>query len=117
MTLDPDVALAAALEYVRHNWEIFPLRGKVPAIPNPHPRGSVERQTCKGECGLQGHGVLDATLDAVIVTDWWGGRYAGFNIGLRVPDAMIVIDVDPRHGGDKTLAELERPSSGRCPKP
>ena len=50
-----------AIELALHDWAVFPLRGKVPAIPNPHPRGSMERQHCKGECGLHGHGVHDAT--------------------------------------------------------
>ena len=54
------------------SWPVFPLRGKVPAIPNPHPKGSYEYQHCKGECGLQGHGVLDATTDIAVIAEWWG---------------------------------------------
>ncbi len=64
--------------------------------------------TCKGECGQHGHGVYDATTDIATIAAWWGGRYTGCNIGARVPDAMIVIDVDPRHGGVDSLAELEQ---------
>jgi Bifunctional DNA primase/polymerase, N-terminal len=96
-----------AIEYVLNNWQVFPLHGKVPAIPNPHPKGSPERQTCKGECGLAGHGVLDATTDSGQIAKWWGGKYAGANIGVRVPQVMIVLDIDPRSGGIETLAALE----------
>jgi hypothetical protein len=96
-----------AVEYAVNNWAVFPLNGKIPAIPNPHPKWSRERQTCKGECGLQGHGVLDATTDIATIAAWWGGRYAGCNIGGRVPESMFVIDVDPRHGGLESLAALE----------
>src|SRR6516165_2450164 len=66
-----------AVEYAVHNWSIFPGTGKIPAIPNPHPKGSRERRECKGECGLAGHGVYDATKDVGVVAQWWGGPYAG----------------------------------------
>lgn len=96
-----------AVEYAVRNWRVFPLRGKLPAIGNPHPQGSVERRECKGECGSHGHGVLDATSDVRTVVSWWGGRYAGANIGGRVPESMFVLDVDPRHGGDETSKAVQ----------
>jgi hypothetical protein len=103
---------AHAIEYAMHHWRVFPLRGKVPAIPNPHPKNSAERLTCKGECGQPGHGVLDATDDVATVAHWWGGRYRDANIGARVPDAAVVIDVDPRHGGLESARELARRHGG-----
>ena len=78
---------SCAVDYVRHHWKVFPLIGKVPAI-----RG--------------GRGVLDATDDIEQVTAWWSGRYRGCNIGGRIPESMIVLDTDPRHGGDESLAKL-----------
>jgi Bifunctional DNA primase/polymerase, N-terminal len=99
--------LVAALDYARHGMQVFPGRGKIPAIRNPHPRGSRERQECKGQCGRHGHGVLDATTDAATVTTWWGGRYCGANILGRVPRNVFVLDVDPRNGGLESLAALQ----------
>lgn len=96
-----------AIEYGVNNWLILPLIGKLPAIPNPHRRGSHERRDCHGECGLHGHGVHDATTDVAVIASWWGGRYAGCNIGGRVPDSMFVLDVDPRNGGLEAVAELQ----------
>lgn len=78
-----------AVEYALRNWAVFPLNGKVPAIAG-------------------GRGVLDATTDVDTVIGWWASRYRGANIGGRVPESMIVIDVDPRHGGLDVLAELQR---------
>ena len=104
--LDADDIGTHAVEYALSNWKVFPLRGKVPAIPNPHPKGSIERQTCKGQCGKQGHGVLDATTDLPTVIAWWSGKYGGCNIGCRVPDNAFVFDVDPQSGGDVSLAAL-----------
>lgn len=92
-----------AAELAVNGWPVLPLRGKVPAIPNPHPKGSPERQSCKGECGLPGHGVLDATTDLATVAAWWGGPYAKCNIGAKVPESMFVLDVDDLDA----LAELE----------
>lgn len=80
-----------AVEYAIRNWPVFPLNGKIPAIP--------------GHEG--GKGVLDATTDLDTVVAWWSGRYADRNIGLRVPEAIVVIDVDPRNGGLEALAEIE----------
>ena len=97
-----------AIEYGVNNWPIIPLNGKLPAIPYPHPKGSRERQECHGECGLYGHGVHDATTDVTVLASWWGGHYAGFNIGGRVPESMFVVDVDPRNGGLDSIAALEK---------
>jgi hypothetical protein len=91
--------LAHAITRASDGWPVFPLRGKTPAIPNPHPQGSPERNTCKGECGLDGHGVLDATLDITKICEWWGGAYRGANIGGRVPAGLFVLDGDPRKEG------------------
>lgn len=77
-----------AIEYGVRNWHVFPLRGKIPAIPG-------------------GRGVLDSTTNIDQIAQWWGGRYAGCNIGGRVPESMIVLDIDPRHDGDRSIASLE----------
>lgn len=85
--IDADDIGAHAAEYAATGWRVFPLRGKVPAI-----RG--------------GRGLLDATADVARVSAWWDRDYRDANIGLRPPDNVIVIDVDPRHGGDRSLAAL-----------
>ncbi|KAA0086700.1 DNA primase [Mycolicibacterium sp. P9-64] len=81
-----------AVEYALHGWPVFPLRGKVPAISSR----------------AGGRGVLDATCDILTVVRWWAGHHAGANIGGRVPEAMFVLDVDPRNGGQESLDNLEK---------
>lgn len=103
---DDDTGLAA-VAYAMAGWPVFPLRGKVPAIPNPHPGVS-----CKGECGKLGHGCLDATTDLARVIGWWGGEYDGCNIGLVPRPDIIVIDLDPRHGGGQGWWELVQKEGG-----
>jgi hypothetical protein len=80
-----------AVEYAAYHWPVFPLRGKVPAIPRS--RG--------------GRGVLDATTDVEQVAKWWSCDYPNANIGGRIPESMFVLDTDPYHGGLDSLDELE----------
>jgi putative DNA primase/helicase len=54
------------------------------------------------------HGVKDATTDRNQIKIWWTESDA--NIGLapgQGPD-MLVLDIDPRHGGEKTLRQLKK---------
>jgi hypothetical protein len=96
--------LDAALKLGHHGTAVFPLAGKIPRIPNPHPKGSPERLNCKGECGQLGHGYCDATTELGTIGYWWGVLYRGANIGARVPKGMFVLDIDPRHNGHESLA-------------
>lgn len=108
---EPRLLIAAALEYASAGWPVFPLapRQKQPLYANPHPAGSPERASCRGECGAFGHGVHDATVDPEAITRWWN-RTPIANIGLATgapgPD---VVDVDTKHGapGIATLRLLE----------
>jgi hypothetical protein len=40
-------------------------------------------------------------------TSGWWARWPQANIGARVPRSLVVLDVDPRHGGGARLAQLE----------
>ena len=84
-----------ALAYAAQNLAVFPLlaRGKEPAIASPHPEGSDERKNCHGECGLDGHGLYDATTDPDTIRRWWA-KYRDANIGARVPEGVIALDAD-----------------------
>jgi hypothetical protein len=69
-------------------WEVFPCK--------PHDPG--------GKAPLTRNGHLDATMDPDQIKAWWI-RWPNAMIGARVPESLLVIDVDPRNGG--SLAELE----------
>lgn len=74
-----------ALGLARAGFGVFPLarRGKLPLIPEKE--------------GGKGH--LDATTDLDQIKQWWT-EHPFANIGLRPPLGVVVIDVDPRNGGD-----------------
>lgn len=94
--------VAAALRYAEIGFKVFPLAAgtKVPAI--------------KG-----GHAVKDASSyeDDILA---WGKDYPDANIGIAcgLPSGVVVIDVDPRNGGDDALRSLA--AKGRaippCPR-
>ena len=52
------------------------------------------------------NGLLDATTDEAVIRKWLADEPAA-NLGV-VTDRLIVLDIDPRHDGDSSLAALER---------
>jgi hypothetical protein len=89
----------AALDYADRGWKVIPLRAR-----GKEPLGS-----------LVPHGKDDATDDLVQVLRWWT-EVPRANVGIVCgPSGLVVIDVDPRSGGDDSLHELER-RLGRLPE-
>jgi len=89
--------LQAALAYARLGWPVFPLRprSKRPATPN---------------------GFKDASTDEEQIAKWWEALPdAGVAIATGREAGLFVIDIDPRHGGDQTLATLEAQHSALPP--
>ncbi|MDX6727008.1 MAG: hypothetical protein QOK49_1813 [Baekduia sp.] len=58
---------------------------------------------------LTKHGLNDASTEPEQLTVWWA-CWPKANIGMvtGVRSGVVVIDVDPRHGGDDALHDLER---------
>lgn len=83
----PDM-LAHASHYARRGWPVHPLvaGGKAPATAN---------------------GFKDATTNLDQVRQWWESN-PNYNIGIAVPPGVVVIDVDPRNGGNETARALVR---------
>lgn len=110
-------------EYIAAGIAVFPVHGvrngrctcnracpspaKHPLLGLAHRPDDPRRDTCRGECGQHGHGLHDATTDPGQVAEWLA-RYPHCNWAIRPPTGVIVLDVDPRHGGDTALADLER---------
>jgi len=78
--------LAEALDLTRRGAAVFPLQphGKEPLTP---------------------HGCHDASRDEATVRAWWA-RLPQANVGLATGAGLLVLDVDPRHGGADSLADL-----------
>jgi hypothetical protein len=78
----------AACLYASWGWHVHPL---VPRAKRP----------------LTEDGLNDATNDLAKVLSWWQ-RWPQANIGINCrKSGLLVIDVDPRNGGDDSMYELE----------
>lgn len=95
----------AALHYAtQFGWRVFPLHWTDDAGmcscgnlacggPGKHPR------TPKG--------CLDASVDAEAIRAWWS-RWPDSNVGVATGAGLLVVDVDPRSGGDDSMVDLCR---------
>jgi hypothetical protein len=88
----------AALQYLRFGWSVIPMRqrGKRPAIS-----WLTFQTTLADEEEVRG----------------WFRRWPEANLGVVTGaiSGLVVLDVDPRHGGDQSLRALER-EHGALPK-
>jgi hypothetical protein len=102
--------LNSALFYADRGLPVFPLWSIV-----RYGDGKFGCRCCKLGCEDQGkhphklakHGLKAATVNADLIKHWWTCA-PDANIGIATSAALAVLDVDPRHRGDKTLADLER---------
>src|SRR5271163_4712141 len=82
----------AAIEYALRGWAVFPLNER-----SKHPNGNLVPQ-----------GYQEASKQASDCLYWWE-RYPQGNIGIACrPSGLVVLDIDPRHGGMDTLHDLEQ---------
>lgn len=108
--------LATALRYAARGLPVFPLWPVLPLkerficgcsktirceSPGKHPVSAVAP-----------HGLKDATTDENIIRHFWASK-PDANIAIAT-GSVVVLDIDPRHGGDRSLADLER-AHGQLP--
>jgi Bifunctional DNA primase/polymerase, N-terminal/Primase C terminal 1 (PriCT-1) len=107
--------LATALAFARHGHAVFPVNW-----PTQHPR-HPERRICSCGRDLRGlpcgspakhpygrlapNGLRSAATDPEVIRAWFTDVPMA-NLGV-VTDKLVVLDIDPRHGGDESLAALE----------
>jgi Bifunctional DNA primase/polymerase, N-terminal/Primase C terminal 1 (PriCT-1) len=105
--------LGSALAFARRGNPVLPLTwpieqdGRLQCSCGGDSRGQPCRTPAKHPHGLLApDGLLSATTEAGIIKHWFGYRAPAANLGVRT-DLLVVLDADPRHGGDETLAALE----------
>ena len=95
----------AALIYAGRGWEVFPCHS--PA------KGPGSCTCCRADCSSPAKhprvsgGLNSATRDEDVIRRWWG-NWPNANVAIRTGAAsgLVVIDVDPPHGGDRSLDAL-----------
>lgn len=107
------LALAYALSAAESGFPVIPLSpSKLPALRSPHrdESGTGGVHPCRGECGLPGHGVHDATTDPAAVRALFAAApwATGYGIACgRAPHHLIGVDLDitPTGAGAQTPAD------------
>ncbi len=108
-----------ALWYAKHGLPVFPLHsapGGVCSCGDPeHAPGGGEEETKAGKHPRTPHGFKDATTDLAQIEAWWK-QWPDANIGIPTGAAsgLLVLDVDPRNGGNESLDRLIH-EQGRLP--
>jgi putative DNA primase/helicase len=97
---------ARALQYSAQGWPVVPL----------HTVGEDGSCSCAGgaKCSRPGkhprtlNGVTDATTDGDQIRKWWtNDPRANVGIAAGAETGILVLDIDRRHGGVKTLEKLQ----------
>lgn len=95
----------AALWYAEHGSPVVPLHFMKDG------RCSCGKVRCQspGKHPMTKHGPKDASRDRNQLKVWWDHSPEA-NVGVQTgaDSGVVVVDVDPRHGGDESLAELVR---------
>ncbi len=95
----------AAAHYIARGWPVFPVHAIV-----MHGGCTCGDPECDkpGKHPATSHGHLDATLDITLIDSLWP-EYVRRNIGIAtgLKSQLVVIDIDPRHGGMDAWDEFE----------
>lgn len=110
VTFPPGTLGCEAVAYAARGIKIFPLWHVGHGLPGQLICACVDGDSC-GSPGKHPRnglgGVNQATCDLTQVAAWWR-RWPHANIGLAAgANQLAIIDVDPSHGGDHTLATLD----------
>lgn len=113
-TFTPGTLPSTALAYASRGVKIFPLwhvgPGWIAGVPARYICACADADSCgsPGKHPRIPHGVNQATADPERVYEWWT-RWPHANIGMPAgANGLAVLDVDPEHGGESTLATLDQ---------
>jgi hypothetical protein len=98
--------LQCALTYAQRGWHVFPCH--TPRFFTHRVKCSCRDPACTsiGKHPRTTHGFKDATTDAATIRAWWG-RWPDANIGIATGarSSLVVLDEDPKRGGDLSALE------------
>lgn len=100
-----EAILVAVLGYVRRGWPVLPIHLAKDG------RCSCGRVACSsiGKHPRTPHGLKDAARDEAQMWKWWT-CWPDANVGIitGIHSGLVVLDIDPRNGGEESLEALER---------
>lgn len=102
--------LAAALEYARRGFRVFPLHAVRDGVCTCQ---DWRDKNVKGPCPTPGkhprfrNWQERATCDPVAIEEfWWNHKGSNVGIATGAASGVFVLDVDPKHGGDDSIDAL-----------
>ena len=108
---DSEELLQTALAYAECGWGVFPVY-EPGTSPSRCSCGAGLDQTGQSQCSAAKHprtrnGHRDASTDPKVIRVWWT-RWPNANIGIATGtlSGLVVIDIDPRHGGGESWRDL-----------
>jgi len=109
-----DDRLHQAIDYAERGFAVVPLHSVRNGVCTCRRRSRCGKKA--GKHPRTRHGVKDATTNTRRLWDWWL-KWPDSNVGLATGDrgGLLVLDVDPRNGGDATLDRAEA-DLGRLPE-
>lgn len=89
------------LDFLHYGFKLFPLRNV------SHGICSCGKTDCAspGKHPATARGFYDATDDAERIAAWWSSGHKNF--AAAIPPNLIVVDIDPRNGGDDSWLQLK----------
>lgn len=103
-----------ALWYANKGWKLLPVHGVVNGKCTCGKTHNDSKEA--GKHPAINSWQTEATSDPDKVASWWNEN-PEFNIGVFCRDSgFLVIDIDPRNGGDDSFLKLEERASGELPK-
>lgn len=97
-----NLTLECAEYYINRGWAVLPLH-----------KIKDGRCTCgKPDCSSPGkhpavpNGTKDASTDPLTIKDWFGAETRNIGICAGAVSNLVILDVDPAHGGEKALSDL-----------
>ena len=94
-----------AIEFAKRGWPVLPLH-----YPLAEGQCSCRKPGCSSAAKhpMTKNGLKNASAGPATVMSWWKETPRA-NVGILTgaESGLVVLDIDPRHGGEQSLAELE----------
>jgi hypothetical protein len=100
-----NILLNSAVDYAKKSWHVFPIHS---IKPNGQCSCGKAACTSAGKHPITKNGLYDASTDTQKIRSWWTNM-PNANIGIRTGavSGIVVLDVDPRHGGEESMSKIQ----------